>query len=935
MNMKSFLKKISAITILSLIMALVPLSTANAAWSGQFTLSSATYSVGESGGTVSITITLSGSRTGGKPWNTTVNYATSDGTAIAGSDYTATSGSRFFKRKGSYTFTIPITSDLNPEIDETFTVTLSSPTNGATLGTPSSAVVTIQDDDMIGIIVTPTSGLSVTEAGGTASFTIILQKQPAYDVDIALTSSDTTEGTVYPSSLTFNITNWYLARTVTITGVDDFVDDGDIPFTIVTAPAVSSDPLYAGLDASDVSAVNVDNDTVGITVTPTSGLYVTETGGTDTFTVVLNTLPAYDVTLDLSSSDPTEGTVSPASLIFTPTDWSTPQTVTVTGVGDMVEEGNKDFYIVTAPASSTDSAYNGLDASDVTVTAIDNDTAGITVIPTTGLSVTEAGGTDTFTVLLNTLPAYDVTIDLSSSDTSEGTVSPESLTFTAANWSTPQTVTVTGVDDLADDGDIAYTIITAQASSGDSYYNVINASDVSVTTIDNDTAGITVAPTINLSVTEAGGTDTFTVVLNTLPAYDVIIGLSSSDTTEGTVSPASLTFTPDNWFTHQTVTITGVDDPDNDFNVDFTIITAPASSSDTAYSGVNASDVTVTNLDNDTADITIIPTGGLIVTEAGGIDTFIVVLNTRPTADVTITLSSSDLTEGTLSPGSLTFTDTNWDTPQTVTVTGVEDLVDDGDISFMITSVVGSTDPDYDAFDTNDVVFTNIDNDTAGITVNRTIGLSVTEAGGTDTFSIVFDAEPIVDIHILISSSDLTEGTVSPDMLMFTPANWSTPQTVTVTGVDDLVDDGDIAFTIITEHVACTDPAYNGLDVSDVAVTNMDDDAPNTPPVAMPDTYSTTWNHAISVEVLNGVLSNDIDAEGDPLTAVLVTGPVTEQGTLTLNTDGSFTFTPADDFSGDATFTYQADDGLELSTIVTVTIHVVAFKVFLPLLARP
>ncbi|MGB8252349.1 MAG: cadherin-like domain-containing protein, partial [Anaerolineaceae bacterium] len=68
---------------------------------------------------------------------------------------------------------------------------------------------------------------------------------------------------------------------------------------------------------------------------------------------------------------------------------------------------------------------------------------------------------------------------------------------------------------------------------------------------------------------------------------------------------------------------------------------------------------------------------------------------------------------------------------------------------------------------------------------------------------------------------------------------------------------------------------------------------------------------------------------------VFVAGPVTEQGTLTLNTDGSFTFTPADDFSGDATFTYQADDGLELSTIVTVTIHVVAFKVFLPLLARP
>ena len=61
----------------------------------------------------------------------------------------------------------------------------------------------------------------------------------------------------------------------------------------------------------------------------------------------------------------------------------------------------------------------------------------------------------------------------------------------------------------------------------------MNAADVSVTNTDNDTAGITVSPTSGLVTTEAGGTATFTIVLNTQPTADVTIGLSSSDTTRG------------------------------------------------------------------------------------------------------------------------------------------------------------------------------------------------------------------------------------------------------------------------------------------------------------------------------------------------------------------------------------------------------------------
>ena len=170
------------------------------------------------------------------------------------------------------------------------------------------------------------------------------------------------------------------------------------------------------------------------------------------------------------------------------------------------------------------------------MTNTDDDTAGITVTPTSGLTTTEAGGTATFTVVLNAQPTADVAIGLSSSNPAEGTVGP-SLTFTSANWNAPQTVTVTGVNDALDDGDIAYTIVTAAATSADALYNGINAADVAVTNTDNDAAGITVTPTSGLTTTEAGGTATFTVVLTTQPTADVTIGLSTSDITEGTVSP--------------------------------------------------------------------------------------------------------------------------------------------------------------------------------------------------------------------------------------------------------------------------------------------------------------------------------------------------------------------------------------------------------------
>src|SRR5262249_37871372 len=129
-----------------------------------------------------------------------------------------------------------------------------------------------------GITVAATSGLVTSEAGGTAAFMVVLNTQPAADVTIDISSGNTAEGTVSAPSLTFTTTDWNVPRLVTVAGVDDAFADGAVAYTILTAPAVSADPAYNGLDAADVAVTNADNETPGITVSPVSGLTTTEAG---------------------------------------------------------------------------------------------------------------------------------------------------------------------------------------------------------------------------------------------------------------------------------------------------------------------------------------------------------------------------------------------------------------------------------------------------------------------------------------------------------------------------------------------------------------------------------------------------------------------------------------------------------------------------------
>jgi len=337
-----------------------------------------------------------------------------------------------------------------------------------------------------GFTINPTNTLITTEYGMSASFSVVLDLAPTNDVTIAVSSSNPAEGSVSVSELVFNPTNWNIPQIVTVTGVDDAVVDGNVAYSVILSPAVSTDPNYNGLDPADVAVSNADDEQSGVSVTPDVGLFTSESGSSVTFSVFLNRAPTADVVIGLSSSSTGEGTVSPASLTFTTSDWNTPHLVTITGADDFKQDGNKAFTIVTAPAVSTDASYNNLNPADVAVVNLDNDTAGYVWTYTLPVAVIE-GSTATYTLALGTQPEANVVITNTSSNPSGGaTVSPATLTFTPANWNVPQVITLTGADNLVTNASVNFTITHQPASTDPIYSQMVSAIPVAAVLIDNE-----------------------------------------------------------------------------------------------------------------------------------------------------------------------------------------------------------------------------------------------------------------------------------------------------------------------------------------------------------------------------------------------------------------------------------------------------------------
>lgn len=679
------------------------------------------------------------------------------------------------------------------------------------------------DDDVAGVTLSAASG-ATSEAGEAATFTVALDTEPTAPVKLTLTSTDPGEGVPSPSQITIPVETWREPRLVTVTGVDDDLDDGPQDYAIEVAEIDSPDPIYTALLVDSVALVNEDDEGAGVIVGPVVGT-ATESGAQATFTVVLASQPSTAVTIPVSSADPGEVAVTPISLVFTPLDWNAPQQVIATGQDDDEADGATEVPIHLGPIVGNDTTgYAGRHIPSVLVANIDNDSAGVLTGPVTG-TATESGGRATFTVMLASRPTGDVTIPIGSGDPGELTVSPASLLFTPQNWAAPRTITVTGVDDATADGaqSVAITLGPLHAPTENTGYHGHEVPPVTVVNADDDTAGVLVSD-LTGTITEAGGAATFTIVLASRPTGNVTIPLGSSRDKEATVSPAQLVFTGTNWSSPQTVTVKGVDDALPDGNQPFQIRIGPVvGTADPSYQGLTIPSIPALNLDDDSAGVLVSAVTGQ-ATEAGGAAAFTVTLRSQPTAEVTLPIASRDPTQATVAPAALVFTATNWNAPQTVRVTGVDDAHADG--AQLVAIRMGPTtsgDAGYHGLAIPDVTLGVLDNDTAGIVVSGASG-STTEAGGQASFTVALASRPTANVVLALASSLPTEGTVAPAALVFTTTNWSSPQAVTVTGQDDALADGDRPFEVRVGPASSPDAAYAGMAVPSVPLINVDND---------------------------------------------------------------------------------------------------------------
>jgi len=815
-----------------------------------FTPSKTTAAVTEGGTTDSLTVVLGTQPTADVVFSLTASDSTEATVSPATLTFSSTNwdtpqnvvitGKNDAVSDGSKSSTVTIAINTGSTNDEKYAALLNQ-----------SVSVTTSDDEAAPVITLATSASSLAENGGTATLTVT--QSVATEESTTVTLSTASSGATLGSDFTISATTLTLAAgsttgTATLTGVSDQIDD-DNESIVVDVNTVTGGNGANESNTQQVTVTITDDDSANFTITQSNGsTTVTEsTSSTDTFTVVLGSEPTGSVVLNIVASDNTEATVVPSSLTFTSSNWSTTQTVTVKGVSDSVDDGDQNSTITLSVdiGNTLDPAYDALDNKTVTVTTSDGDSAGFTLSKTTA-AVTEAGSTDSFTVVLTSKPTGDVVFSLSDNDSDDSEVnitSPSQLTFTSSNWNTAQTVTVQGLDDSMDDGDISTLITLAinQSNTADSIYDALNNQTVTVTTSDNDTAGISISccstdsvdgssKTNAVSLAETGGSTSFTVVLQTQPSSSVILDITPMQTTEFSTASDNLTFTTGNWNTPQTVTINAVADDLDDGDQEGTVRVTPSSSnSDTNYAGLNYQPVWFKNIDDDTSGFTITESGGSTsVNENLTEDTFTVKLTAKPTNDVVFSVTSNDTSEATVSPASLTFTALDWDTAQTVTLTGVQDVIDDDNqISTITVSINQSStlDDNYDSVVSQNVNFTTIDDESAPLVTLAASSDSIAENGsGSVTLTATMTVASSSDTTITLSpSGTATQGTD------YSLANGSivisagqTTGTDTITIVNDSKAEG--SQTIIVD-ISVSGSTAGESGTQQVTVTITDDDS--------------------------------------------------------------------------------------------------------------
>ena len=699
-------------------------------------------------------------------------------------------------------------------------------------------------------IVLSVLSINVSE-GRDAHYTVRLGAKPVAAVTVTArrrigTGHDTNFILTGANRLTFTTTNWNAVQSLTLSAEEDLdvangtadiiheadgVDYGEQTATLIATEidndspgvALSSDTLTVSEGISAIYVIQLEarpSDVVTVTVQRSSQ------GTQDVdLTVVGDAPPGIrppthpNVFAGASSSEP----FMPSHLLlsFTSANWSTAQSVTLTAAQD--SDAANGTALFTHEANGGE--YISVGAT-LTATEADDETAAI-ILPT--LATIHEGGTAVHDITLAHRPSVDVevTVSRSRSGTQDEDISvvvdraPLILTFTAANWSTAQSVTLTA----ADDSDAAHGLAEFIYRAAGGEYEAVTGT-LTVREIDPDQPKIILSPITSLGegevhaeviVTE-GNSATYLARLSTEPAAKVLLTVQPVSTgtpdADITVKSASdlLTFTTADWSTDQTITLLAA--ADDDIEPGSAVIEHVTAEADYA---AQTQTITAIESDDDSGGLALQDSAGdalsgpIAVTEASSQE-YRVVLTSKPAvaAEVSILLAGDDSLS--VTPPVLTFATDAWNVAQTATLSAAADD-DASDGSATLTHTVSANGlglADYSA--TVTVTATIEDDDEVGLTLSTT--LLVVPEGNTATYTVVLDSEPTADVSISIAVA--TTGTQDESLsvssaLTFTTDDWNTPQEVTVTAA---ADDGDAV-----NGIAAFVHTASGGDYADVAAT--------------------------------------------------------------------------------------------------------------------
>ena len=600
----------------------------------------------------------------------------------------------------------------------------------------------------------------------------------------------------------------------------------------------ASDALFVGVTDQTVEVTNTDNDLAALLVNEFGSVSVSEFGTTDVFEVALTSAPASNVVLTIVSQDVAAALVTPGlTLTFTPEDWNTPQEVEVTGVDDDIVNvvDRLTDVIISVDNAASDDDFDDL-SETVSVTTTDNDQAGITTVSVGPVELTEDGSA-VFAVRLDTEPASDVVLSVTSDDIGGSHCQCGGFARGFAHLSrlqtgtTDQIVTLNGVlDGIVDDDQLKNITVTLDPDRSDDTYDLVAQEIIPATVQDVDIPNFLLTGTENLTTAEDGTQDTFFAVLTAEPVGQVSLEVTSDDPSEISVVSTPL-FTAANWDLPQPIVLAGVNDDIDDGDIQTFVTVGVSAGSDPLWGVVADSVVDVTNEDDlDTADFTVSTISGN-TSESGATATFTVVLDSEPDRERDGRRRVERCNGGSGHRSSTRHadvhdrelghaTDGHRDRPGRRHRRRCGRLLDRarqrGIDRRQLQRARSGRRQCHQRQRRHGRYFTV-----------STISSNTSESGATATFTVVLDSEPTASVTVDVASNDATEGLVTDPALgtlTFTTANWDTPQTVTVTGQDDDIDDGAVAYSIVLDNVASTDGNYSVLDPADVSVTNDNDD---------------------------------------------------------------------------------------------------------------